>query len=224
MPNLTLGELGREFCAELSSADPRCCFVARSWGGVTERALWRVFSVRVEYHVGPEVISTDIYPQLERIVRIRSLVGFLGEKAQSCWWPTSFFEPPSRGFLEPAFAKTWKYARYQGVVEAARRLHDERLSVGCFHLFRLPEELEQSLHETLRSQSSVLDDPGILGGKHAAIEALRALGAEDVKAQVGPIQIGSIDDVGEKQTFEKIAGIYAAAIVAGHQVFPYLST
>lgn len=169
------------------------------------------------------MIKTDTKTSIEMIIRVRGLVAFLGEKAQFGWWPTSFYEPSSRGFLEPVFVKTWKHARYQGVVEAARRLHDERLSVGCFHLFRMPEEIEQNLQDVLRGHSEALDEPALLGGKQGALDALAGLGTKDPKELVGPVHVGSIAAIGEKQTLEKIAGIYAAALAADHQAFPYLS-
>lgn len=64
------------------------------------------------------------------LLELRLLVGFLGERAQYAWWPTAFYEPSSRLFLEPVFAKTARLAQYHGVLEAARRLHDEHLNVG----------------------------------------------------------------------------------------------
>ena len=49
------------------------------------------------------------------------------------------------------FSKTSRLAQYHGVLEAARRLHDEHLSVGSYHLFRLPEEVEQDLHALVQT-------------------------------------------------------------------------
>src|ERR1039458_4053001 len=83
---------------------------------------------------------------LTTLLQMRLLIGFLGERAQFAWWPTAFYEPASRLFLEPVFSKSSQLAQYHGVLEAARRLHDEHLSVGSYHLFRMPEEVEQDLH------------------------------------------------------------------------------
>lgn len=69
---------------------------------------------------------------LSTLLQMRLLVGFLGERAQFGWWPTSFHEASSRLFLEPVFSKTSKLAQYHGVLEAARRIHDEHLSVGSY--------------------------------------------------------------------------------------------
>ena len=66
---------------------------------------------------------------LPTLLQMRMLVGFLGERAQYAWWPTAFYEASSRLFLEPVFSKTSRLAQYHGVLEAARRLHDEHLSV-----------------------------------------------------------------------------------------------
>ena len=64
---------------------------------------------------------------LSTLLQLRLLIGFLGERAQFAWWPTAFYEPSSHLFLEPVFAKTSRLAQYHGVLEAARRLHDEHL-------------------------------------------------------------------------------------------------
>src|SRR5882672_6241718 len=83
---------------------------------------------------------------LPTLLQLRLHVGFLGERAQCNWWPTAFYEASSRLFLEPVFSKTSRLTQYHAVAEAARRLHDEHLNVGSYHLFRLPEEIEQDLH------------------------------------------------------------------------------
>ena len=54
------------------------------------------------------------------LVRLRVLVGYLGEKAQFGWWPTEFYAGTSEAFLAPVFGKTVDLARYNGVLEAAR--------------------------------------------------------------------------------------------------------
>jgi hypothetical protein len=100
-----------------------------------------------EFRPNEGILPTDIAAD-------EAAVGFLGERAQFAWWPTAFYEPSSRNlFLEPVFSKTSRLAQYHGVLEAARRLHDEHLSVGSYHLFRLPEEVEQDLHAIVQSSA-----------------------------------------------------------------------
>jgi hypothetical protein len=53
----------------------------------------------------------------------------------------------------PVFGANIMQARYQGIVEASKRVHDERIGVGrVFHLFRLPETTEQRLFDSLSSK------------------------------------------------------------------------
>jgi hypothetical protein len=90
------------------------------------------------------------------ILRIRFSVGFLGEKGEAGWWPTSFLEPSSRAFLDPVFVRTGLLAQLHGVTEAARRVHDAKLAAGSFHLFRLNEEVEQDLHALVVKMAGTL--------------------------------------------------------------------
>lgn len=154
---------------------------------------------------------------VSELFRLRLLVGFLGEKAQFGWWSTAFYEPSGVAFLEPIFPRTLDIARYQGVTAAARRVHDENLSVGSFHLFRLPEETEQDLHDFLRQTQ--LGSPGRT--KEDARGDLRALAGNASSDAVGPISMGSINEIGGK--VKAIASAYASAFDSGFQAFPYLA-
>ncbi len=104
--------------------------------------------------------------------RLRVLVGYLGEHHQANWWSSSFLGHSSEAFLAPIFGNAAANARVVGVTEAARRVHDDAIGVGrTFHLFRLPETLEQELHRTL-STSESMAIPELVD---AAIEEMRAL-------------------------------------------------
>lgn len=129
--------------------------------------------------------------KLPTLLQMRLLVGFLGERAQFGWWPTAFYEASSRPFLEPVFSKTSRLAQYHGALEAARRLHDEHLSVGSYHLFRLPEEVEQDVHTLV--QSSVGEDliGRVLLGKDAALEALNRLASKEKGPAKGQPLLGA---------------------------------
>ncbi|KAF0809633.1 hypothetical protein A167_01448 [Alcanivorax sp. S71-1-4] len=159
---------------------------------------------------------------LPTLLQMRMLVGFLGERAQCAWWPTAFYEASSRLFLEPVFSKTSRLTQYHGVLEAARRLHDEHLSVGSYHLFRLPEEVEQDLHaivqssvgEELSSQSSQ--------SKEAALEALKRLSAKNGTSGVGPAAVGNVNDLDSTDTLKAIAAAYLSAFTQNVKTYPYL--
>ncbi|WP_349609025.1 BrxE family protein [Cupriavidus sp. DF5525] len=159
---------------------------------------------------------------LSTLLQMRLVVGFLGERAQFGWWPTSFYEASSRLFLEPVFSKTTRLAQYHGVLEAARRLHDEHLSVGSYHLFRLPEEVEQDLHAIV--QSSIGEDlvRQILKTREGALEALKSLAEPSIPASEGPTAVGNIKDLESSEALRAIAGAYLSAFSQNAKTYPYL--
>lgn len=159
-------------------------------------------------------------PSLASLLAIRLLVGFLGERAQFGWWPTAFYESSGHLFLEPIFPKTITIAQYHGVIEAARRVHDEHLSVGSFHLFRLPEEMEQALHALLHTELEHLFSAGFFQNKSVALDELRNV-ASDAKTNVaGPVSIGRVEELNNH--IQKIAEVYQSAFDSGVHSFPYL--
>ena len=156
------------------------------------------------------------------LLQMRMLVGFLGECAQCAWWPTAFYEASSRLFLEPVFAKTSRLAQYHGVLEAARRLHDEHLSVGSYHLFRLPEEVEQDLHAIVQSGAGEELTSLVPSSKEAALDALKRLAATGGASSVGPVAVGGIKDLDSTDTLKAIAAAYLSAFTQNTKTYPYL--
>lgn len=69
---------------------------------------------------------------LSTVLKVRLLVDFLGEKAHCAWWPTAFYDPSRRLFLEPVFSKTAGLAQYHGVLQAARAidLWEQHFGIG----------------------------------------------------------------------------------------------
>lgn len=159
---------------------------------------------------------------LPTLLQMRLLVGFLGERAQCAWWPTAFYEASSRIFLEPVFSKTSRLAQYHGVLEAARRLHDEHLSVGSYHLFRVPEEVEQDLHAIVQSILGEEIASQAPQSKGAALDALKRLAATSDMSSVGPMAVGSINDLDSTDTLKVIAATYLSAFTQNVKTYPYL--
>lgn len=159
---------------------------------------------------------------LPTLLQLRMLVGFLGERAQCAWWPTAFYEASSRPFLEPVFSKTSLLAQYHGVLEAARRLHDEHLSVGSYHLFRLPEEVEQDLHAAV--QSSIGEELASQAprSKEAALDALKRLAVTGGTSSVGPAAVGDIKELASTDILKAIASAYLSAFTQNTKTYPYL--
>ena len=160
---------------------------------------------------------------LSTLLRLRLIVGFLGERAQFGWWPTAFFEPASRLFLEPVFSKTTRLAQYHGVVEAARRLHDEHLSVGTFHLFRLPEEVEQDLHTMLLALGGDGSASQAPQNRQAGLDSLKDLAGMASRTGIGPMVVGNINQLASVDTLTSIAAIYFSAFSKNAKSYPYLT-
>ncbi|MCF8210601.1 MAG: BrxE family protein [Rhodoferax sp.] len=159
---------------------------------------------------------------LPTLLQMRLLVGFLGERAQSAWWSTAFYEASSKLFLEPVFSKTSRLAQYHGVLEAARRLHDEHLSVGSYHLFRLPEEVEQDLHALMQGRVGEDLANKLPKSKDAALDALKLLGLASSKSSEGPTAVGSIENLACADVLNVIAATYLSAFTQNAKSYPYL--
>lgn len=159
---------------------------------------------------------------LSTVLQVRLLVGFLGERAQFAWWPTAFYEPSSRLFLEPVFSKTSRLAQYHGVLEAARRLHDEHLSVGSYHLFRLPEEVEQDLHAMVQGSAGEEFTNQASQSKQAALASLKRIAGTKKPGGEGPTAVGNIKDFDSASVVGAIASAYFAAFSQNAKTYPYL--
>jgi hypothetical protein len=113
-------------------------------------------------------------------------------------------------------------ARYQAICLAAQRVHDQHVGVGeVFHLFRVPDDLEQLLHDAMRDPRG--REISLPNSHEEAIEALDALAASTAAKADGPISIGRLEDVRVRRTWVDAAGFYLNAFVTGHQVHPYLA-
>ena len=159
---------------------------------------------------------------LPTLLQLRLLVGFLGERAQYGWWPSFFFGEYSLRSLEFVAPKTAMLAQYHGVVEAARRVHDEHLNVGSYHLFRLPEEFEQDLHAMLQSTVGAELYRKVPQDKQAAITSLGVVGGANPQAAMGPTAVGKVGQLSDPNTLRAIAGGYCSAFAQNARAYPYL--
>lgn len=159
---------------------------------------------------------------LSTLLNLRLLVGFLGERAQCAWWPTEFHTATSTSFLLPVFTRTPHLARYFGVLEAARRVHDEHLNVGSYHLFRLPEEIEQDLHLMMLSAIGAHFTEKISQGREAATEELRQLASSVDISGEGPVLIANISEIDSSRILRTIASLYLTAFSQNVRIYPYL--
>jgi hypothetical protein len=153
------------------------------------------------------------------ITELRILIGYLGE--QRCpWWTSQFFSPTAHTFLAPIFARTFFQAQCQGVTAAAARLHDEHIGIGrTFHLFRMPEGIEQAVAATLATSVFESEMRPYLANVEVALDRLNELTSQQ-SAPEGPVAVGAMmEDL--NQQLRRIAGLYYDAFSKGTKSFPY---
>lgn len=157
-----------------------------------------------------------------RIISLRLAVGCLGERDNAGWWQSGFMSPTSSAFLMPVFGSKSSQTRYEGVVESARRVHDERIGVGsAFHPFRLPESMEQRLFDRAHSMGRGLVDETFSADQ--ARVTLERLADKPVTARSGPALVGAAAMLDEPDWIGEVASLYLAAFSADVQCFPYFN-
>lgn len=156
-----------------------------------------------------------------QVLRLRLLVGFLGEKRQANWWDCGFLAPTGLRFLQTTFPRTAIEAALRSTSQAARSLHDSRIGrVGVFHLFRLPPEKEDIL-ESLVKQITEFEVPKLLVSTETALGALGSLAKTRLTAPAGPVQVGIPKSIFTPTAISEMAAHYHSALAGGFQCFPY---
>ena len=160
---------------------------------------------------------------LGQLAVLRTVVGFLGEQSQNGWWPSSFFGGGSGAFLDPMFPRTRVLAQYHGACRAAAIVHDERIGIGsAYHLFRLPEDLEQSLHSTIQQMDTTMIAECI-ATPDAAVAYLGEISDGNAGEGIGPVHTGSLGDLREMLSWKQVAAHYTAGLTHRTEVYPYFA-
>ncbi len=162
------------------------------------------------------------------IAELRLLVGFLGEKSQYHWWPSRFLATTSEAFLLPVFPRTTLLAQYHGACEAARLKHDERVGIGRhYHLYRLPEALEQAMTQAVSAPDFASSVKPRLTSPDSTLARLAEWAAPITANQTteraeGPVLLGQFASDQLTALLQRGAGHYQDAFISGYQCFPYL--
>ncbi|MDC0275416.1 BrxE family protein [Verrucomicrobiales bacterium] len=158
---------------------------------------------------------------LENLLKLRVLVGFLGQKNLKNWWDTALMETTGIRFLETLFPRTSHLAALNSTVEAACHTHDEAIGrIGLFHLFRLPIALE----DRISAAAEDVDISKVLGGCEdvdSAMDQLKGFVVSGVSASDGPVQIGVESHILRKASIEELAAHYHSAFEKEICCFPY---
>jgi hypothetical protein len=161
---------------------------------------------------------------IETILRLRAAVGFLGEQGPARRWPSAFFATASRSFLSPLFPRTLVLSQLQGVIAAAARVHDERIGVGdVYHLFRLPEEIEQSTHHFMSTPQAEAVLAASYADATSASATLKQLAAKESIEAVGPARIATAKEMEHVTAWQKMAALYGFGFRNETEVYPFFS-
>lgn len=161
---------------------------------------------------------------IEILAKYRMVIGYLGEKAQYGWWQSSFFTQGSQAFLSPLFGRTQTLAQCNGVTRAAALVHDERIGVGhVYHLFRLPEEIEQAIHRSLQDPTLVKALQKMIIKPETALDYLCKSAVSKQSPDVGPIRMGNIEALRNTKTWQQVSGAYLYAFEQQALIFPYFT-
>ena len=110
---------------------------------------------------------------ISQLLSLRKSVSYLGEKENFSWWQTSILNSVGLKFMQTNYPRTAHNAALDAVGMAATKEHDEKIGLGrVYHLFRLPHELEQSLHQLSMEQEKDISFPS---SKDEAIEDLKSI-------------------------------------------------
>lgn len=162
--------------------------------------------------------------QLITLASMRLAIGYLGEKEQFAWWQSSFCSPGATAFLTPVFGRTYSLAQISGVTRAAALVHDERVGVGqIYHLFRLPEELEQALHRLLLDATLRQTLSHTIVDSATALQFLQNTHGTTQAEGTGPTRVGTSRDLTDPHTWQKAAALYTKAFELGIEIFPYFT-
>jgi len=161
--------------------------------------------------------SSDNKQIIIKLITLRSLVGFLGEKSQFNWWDTNFLSSTGLQFLAINFPRSAFSAGCNSVSEA------ERIGKGgVYHLFRFPTSIEESIHKQLLD----IDSNELitwLNNTEIALEKLKGFVSDSVIAPDGPVQIGTGKNMFSDFAIEELTKYYHNAFSDGKKCFPYFT-
>lgn len=163
--------------------------------------------------------------KIEQVISFRAVVSYLGEQQQAGWWQSAFWAQTADAFMAPVFPRSLFAAKVTGASAAARKLHDERIGIGrVFHLFRLPEDLEQAVHAALHQPEIIQSTTALLASRQSAEEFLEShCNSQHEVDSHGPVLCGEISDFHKKSVTTAIAAAYLNGFRHATKVFPYLT-
>lgn len=158
---------------------------------------------------------------LDKLIALRTLIGFLGEKEQFNWWDTQFLGKTALSYLELNFPRTKFSAALHSVTEAAKKVHDERIGKGNVnHVFRLSAHDEHQLANYLKEINPDKFLP-LFASKEAALAHLSKYVTGEPPLKEGPVKVTG-DSLAAGQGLDTAAAYYYKAFTSRVKTFPYI--
>lgn len=168
--------------------------------------------------------STQLHEkQIAAIIRLRLVVGVLGQRSRCRWWDCDFLSPSGLEALDYNFPRAPLRAAFTATCLAAKRLHDERIGrTGVTHLFRLDPDLEILVQ---RAGSDALQGlQGLCGQEGPTLMAeLAEMAGEEIDSPEGPVQVGVLKDAYSPAGLAQLARHYHAGFRLNLHIFPYFA-
>ena len=160
---------------------------------------------------------------VEKLLKLRVAVAYLGEREQCGWWSTRFLGSMGTKFLAFPYPRTVFAAGVTAASAAAKAFHDKRIGEGrVVHLFRLSPVMEQRLHGSLLSQGGQ-ELLSVIENKEASFGVLADLGKSAITSPEGPICLGPGKLLFSGTAIPKLAGFYLDAFKRAKQTLPYFT-
>ena len=132
------------------------------------------------------------------------------------YWDSKGLNSTAQSDLSFVFPRTSHLASVTHAKELAREHHDATTrESGVYHLFRLPVEIESSIHSYLLENSSTLS-------AHEPFSELDHLPSVDISSVEGAVDLGSIDLKSNKD-LAKLGHTYKSAMDASKSCSPFFT-
>ena len=152
------------------------------------------------------------------LARLRLSVLACGEGLPGKCWDSDGLGKTGQTDLLAVFPRTSLVAATSHAAKLAQAHHDAvTRASGVFHLFRLPTDVEASIHHEL--MTTIPNDYDIKGKLWSELDDLPK---SEAPAQEGPVNLGEIKLTVAKD-IGKIAHAYKSAFDAGQSVVPYFT-
>lgn len=166
----------------------------------------------------PTFLGMTFSELIEQFILLRLQVAYAGEASKPSWWPTTCLTAGAALDFKALFSEAAPAVAWQLSSQAACQAHDKWLSGMDYHLFRLPEGLEEAIYHTGLQLSSA-QAQALLAQK----EVLLQEPASTAPTATGPHRLGSSSDLLMGNALPALRACYAAAFASGNQAFPYFT-